>query len=92
MTIDPEHGDAIVLDAIIALAHRLKAQVVAEGVDQPAQFDYLLGRGVSFMQGYLYAKPMPSREFVAWYAALGQQPVECGDAARRMSGTAIEPG
>ncbi|PXW28427.1 EAL domain-containing protein [Paraburkholderia caballeronis] len=81
MTIDPQHGEAIVLDAIISLAHRLKAQVVAEGVDQPIQFGYLRARGVSFMQGYLYAKPMPSDEFVAWHAAFGQRPYAGGDEA-----------
>ena len=91
MTIDPEHGDAIVLDAIIALAHRLKAEVVAEGVDQPAQFDYLLTRGVAFMQGYLYARPMTSEAFVEWYARVGEQPVE-GGAARRLSGVTTGQG
>jgi len=87
MTIDSAHGDAIVLDAIIALAHRLKAKVIAEGVDQMAQLDYLVGRNVSYMQGFLYAKPMPCSEFVAWYATAGQQPLECGEAAQRVSGT-----
>lgn len=76
MTIDPQRGDAIVLDAIISLAHQLKAQVVAEGVDRRSQFDYLLARGVSYMQGYLYAKPMSSAEFVEWHARVGQQAFE----------------
>jgi len=92
MTIDPARGDAIVLDAIISLAHQLKAEVVAEGVDRPAQFDYLLARGVSYMQGYLYAKPMPSAEFVAWYARAGQQPFECGETAARAPDNVIGPG
>lgn len=86
MTIDPERGDAIVLDAIVSLAHQLKAQVVAEGVDRTAQFDYLLTRGVSYMQGFLYAKPMPSAEFVAWYARTGQQPFVVREAARVSNG------
>jgi len=92
MTIDPERGDAIVLDAIISLAHQLKAEVVAEGVDQPAQFDYLLARGVSYMQGFLYAQPMPSAEFVAWYERIGQQPSAFGGMAMRESSGTLGQG
>ncbi|HTH61092.1 MAG TPA: EAL domain-containing protein [Paraburkholderia sp.] len=91
MTIDPARGDAIVLDAIISLAHQLKAKVVAEGVDQRAQFDYLFARGVSYMQGYLYAKPMPSAEFVDWYARNGQRPFEFCENATRVPDEGSEP-
>ncbi|MGS1009249.1 EAL domain-containing protein [Achromobacter anxifer] len=66
--IGPAGEEAPVLDAIITLAHRLGLSVVAEGVETPHQFDYLKARGVAFIQGYLYARPMPSAEFVRWYA------------------------
>jgi sensor c-di-GMP phosphodiesterase-like protein len=85
MTIDPERGEAIVLDAIISLAHQLKARVVAEGVDNPAQFDYLLTRNVSYMQGFTYAQPMPSAALLAWFARFGQRPFAFGDEAKRES-------
>ncbi len=70
--IGPAGEEAPVLDAIITLAHRLGLSVVAEGVETPYQFDYLKARGVAFIQGYLFARPMPSAEFVRWYA--GHEP------------------
>jgi len=66
--IGPADEEAPVLDAIITLAHRLGLSVVAEGVETPHQFDYLTARGVAFIQGYLFARPMPSAEFARWYA------------------------
>ncbi|CAB3879174.1 EAL domain-containing protein [Achromobacter denitrificans] len=60
--------EAPVLDAIITLAGRLGLAVVAEGVETQHQFDYLQARGVAFVQGYFFARPMPSAEFARWYA------------------------
>ena len=44
--IQPDGEEAPVLDVIIMLAHRLGLSVVAEGVEQRFQFDYLTERGV----------------------------------------------
>lgn len=66
--IQPTGEEAPVLDVIITLSHRLNLAVVAEGVETQVQFDYLTSRGVAFIQGYLFARPMPSAEFVPWYA------------------------
>ncbi|MFD4837201.1 EAL domain-containing protein [Achromobacter sp. NPDC058515] len=66
--IEPSGEDAPVLDVIIALSHRLGLAVVAEGVETELQFNYLAARGVAFIQGYLFARPMPSAEFLRWYA------------------------
>ncbi|CAB3866673.1 putative cyclic di-GMP phosphodiesterase PdeN [Achromobacter anxifer] len=71
--IGPAGEEAPVLDAIITLAHRLGLSVVAEGVETGYQFDYLKARGVAFIQGYLFARPMPSAELLRWYAG-HQQP------------------
>jgi sensor c-di-GMP phosphodiesterase-like protein len=80
----PSGEDAPVLDVIITLSHRLNLAVVAEGVETQVQFDYLTARGVAFIQGYLFARPMPSADFVRWYvghsppgavAAAAQRPV-----------------
>ncbi|WAI84964.1 EAL domain-containing protein [Achromobacter spanius] len=64
----PSGEEAPVLDVIITLSHRLNLAVVAEGVETQEQFDYLTTRGVAFIQGYLFARPMPSADFVPWYA------------------------
>jgi diguanylate cyclase (GGDEF)-like protein len=50
-------GTAIV-DAVISMAHALGKQVVAEGVETPAQLDYLTKRGCDLLQGFLLFKPM----------------------------------
>lgn len=63
--------EAPVLDAIINLAGRLGLAVLAEGVETQHQFDYLQARGVTFIQGYFFARPMPSSEFARWYVAGG---------------------
>lgn len=70
--IQPDGEEAPVLDVIIMLAHRLGLSVVAEGVEQRFQFDYLTERGVAFIQGYLFSRPLRSADFMAWYAGQAQ--------------------
>ncbi|MDR3100373.1 MAG: EAL domain-containing protein [Paraburkholderia sp.] len=71
LTIDAEGRSAVVLDAIIGLAHSLGASIVAEGVASQAQFEYLRSRGAHYIQGFLYAKPMPADVFSRWYSRAG---------------------
>ncbi|BCU55369.1 EAL domain-containing protein [Enterobacter kobei] len=61
--------NSTVTDMIIALGKRLKLEMVAEGVETPQQAAYLRLRGVHVLQGYLYAKPMPLKDFPGWLAA-----------------------
>jgi len=42
---------------IIALSHQLGLQVVAEGVEQKEQLDYLIENDCDYIQGYYYSKP-----------------------------------
>ncbi|MCL4759153.1 MAG: EAL domain-containing protein [Rhodocyclaceae bacterium] len=56
---DGADAEAIV-SGIIALAHSLRMQVVAEGVEQAAQRVLLERLGCDYLQGYLYSKPMPA--------------------------------
>ena len=55
-------GGAIV-DAVIALAHRLDLAVVAEGVETPQQRRYLERQGCDQLQGYLLGRPVPAELF-----------------------------
>ncbi|MDQ0569233.1 diguanylate cyclase (GGDEF)-like protein/PAS domain S-box-containing protein [Variovorax paradoxus] len=50
------------IDGIITLAHGLRMKVVAEGVETPAQFDYLHSRGCDEAQGYWLCKPVSADE------------------------------
>jgi len=52
-----------IVNAIIAMAHALRLTVLAEGVEDQAQLDYLKSRGCDMFQGYLFGRPMPADEF-----------------------------
>jgi EAL domain-containing protein (putative c-di-GMP-specific phosphodiesterase class I) len=50
--------------AMIDLAHRLDAVVVAEGVETPEALAVLQRLGCDFYQGYLKARPAPADEVI----------------------------
>jgi diguanylate cyclase (GGDEF)-like protein/PAS domain S-box-containing protein len=51
--------DETITSAIIALAHSLELQVIAEGVETSAQHEFLRERNCDEMQGYYFSRPMP---------------------------------
>ncbi|CPR15324.1 EAL domain-containing protein [Brenneria goodwinii] len=68
--------EAPILDAIINLSHRMKLGMVAEGVETAEQLAYLKQRGVIFIQGFLYAKPMSSESLIVWLHYNGDRSLE----------------
>ena len=60
ITIDAE--DAAIAAAIISLAHSLKLQVIAEGVETEAQLTFLRRHNCDQMQGYYFSRPVPAAE------------------------------
>ncbi|MBL8380590.1 MAG: EAL domain-containing protein [Burkholderiales bacterium] len=67
-TIGPDADRHPVLDAIVGLSHSLRIPMIAEGIETPAQRDYLVAQGVQTLQGYLFARPMAPLEFGLWLA------------------------
>lgn len=57
--------DAAIVLAIINMAHSLKLDVIAEGVEKDAQLAYLRRHGCDEMQGYYFSRPLPENEFEA---------------------------
>ncbi|MCF5074055.1 EAL domain-containing protein, partial [Pseudomonas syringae] len=53
-----------ILDSIIELSGKLDLGIVAEGVETVEQCEYLAARGVDFLQGYLFGKPLPCDDFI----------------------------
>jgi diguanylate cyclase (GGDEF)-like protein len=53
-----DQDQCAIVSAIVALAHALEIQVVAEGVENQAQRAFLVNCGCDFIQGYLLGKPV----------------------------------
>src|SRR5690606_15336236 len=59
-----EHGeDAAITRAIIAMAHSLELKVVAEGVEEQQQLDFLKSQGCDEIQGFLISRPVEAQPF-----------------------------
>jgi diguanylate cyclase (GGDEF)-like protein len=54
---------AAIPEAIIAMAHGLSLQVIAEGVETEEQLAFLRARGCDLAQGYLFAEPLEEDDF-----------------------------
>ncbi len=67
--LDPDA--APIVEAIIALARKLKLDIVAEGVEHEAQRSFLVDGGCGTLQGYLLGRPMPIWEFERTYSSAG---------------------
>ncbi|MEZ4407474.1 MAG: EAL domain-containing protein [Polyangiales bacterium] len=61
-------SDASVVASIVSIAHELGLEVLAEGVETPAQLDALRAVGVDLVQGWLFSKAVPPDEIPAMVA------------------------
>jgi predicted signal transduction protein with EAL and GGDEF domain len=62
ITTDPD--DKAITAAIIALAHSLGLDVVAEGVESAEQLAFLTERGCDYYQGHYFSEPLDSAAFI----------------------------
>ena len=81
ITTDPD--DAAITLATIEMAHTLKLQVIAEGVETPEQLEFLVKNRCELYQGYLYSHPVVPQEVPKFFrtacagsAAEGSAPVD----------------
>lgn len=59
-------NDAAIARTIVALAHSLGLNVIAEGVETEAQSQFLTASGCHDFQGYYFGRPMPIDQFEPW--------------------------
>jgi EAL domain-containing protein (putative c-di-GMP-specific phosphodiesterase class I) len=57
---EPDHNELVI--AIIALARNLKLRVVAEGVETPAELDFLRQHGCDEVQGTMFSWPLSVKQ------------------------------
>ncbi|MDQ2695060.1 MAG: EAL domain-containing protein, partial [Pseudomonadota bacterium] len=62
ITVDPD--DAAIVSAIIAMAHGLKLNVIAEGVETAEQLTFLRQQQCDAIQGFYYSPPLPADALV----------------------------
>lgn len=62
-----------VLDTVLTLARKLNLKTVAEGVETEEQAAWLIKRGVSHLQGYLFSRPLAPEQLIRY---LQQQQAE----------------
>lgn len=58
-----ENNDHILLNTIIAMGQTLNLHVIAEGVEEKYQMEYLKEHGCAYYQGYYFAKPISEDDF-----------------------------
>ncbi|OJT81517.1 GGDEF-domain containing protein [Clostridioides difficile] len=60
---DESNNEKIVISNVIKMAKELKMKVISEGVETISQVKFLKQIGCDMVQGYLFSKPMPVKEF-----------------------------
>ena len=60
--------NAAIVEAIAQLSHRLHLHVVAEGVENDAEYQAIVRFRCDVIQGYCISQPLPPEEFTLWLA------------------------
>lgn len=63
--------DELIVTAIIALAHGMQMEVVAEGVESQAQLEFLREQGCDYYQGFYFSEPLPADEITQKFQHTG---------------------
>ncbi|MEM9056803.1 MAG: EAL domain-containing protein [Pseudomonadota bacterium] len=80
MDVTENADDAAIVGAIIAMAHGLNFETVAEGVETAEHLRFLRDSGCDELQGYLFSKPVSGDEVATLLRAQREVPKLAGDA------------
>jgi EAL domain-containing protein (putative c-di-GMP-specific phosphodiesterase class I) len=72
--LNTDGDDAAIAEAIIVMAHSLKLDVVAEGVELEEQFDFLHSRNCDTLQGYLMSHPLSVEDVTVLFKNSSENP------------------
>ncbi|MDW7745228.1 EAL domain-containing protein [Halomonas sp.] len=61
-----DHRDAAIIEGVVSMAGKLGLELVVEGVETEAQYDYLLKQRCESFQGYYFARPMPLEDLIPY--------------------------
>ncbi|MGI1670611.1 MAG: EAL domain-containing protein [Neptuniibacter sp.] len=64
--INQDENDCAITRAVIALGRNLNLTVIAEGVEHESQLEFLVNEQCAQAQGYLYSRPLPEKDFLAY--------------------------
>jgi len=66
MNVTRDPGSATVVEAIIAMAHRLDIRVVGEGIETLEQLEFIRQCGCDLAQGHYFSEPLTGDNFSEW--------------------------
>jgi diguanylate cyclase (GGDEF)-like protein/PAS domain S-box-containing protein len=69
LEVDPD--DRAIASTILSMGRSLRLKVLAEGVETAEQYEILRGMGCELVQGYLFGRPLPPEQFVAFLEQQG---------------------
>ncbi|WP_321532454.1 EAL domain-containing protein [uncultured Desulfuromonas sp.] len=61
-------GDAALAKSLVAFTREMEFELIAEGIEEEIQGEYLKAMGFRYGQGYLYSKPLPQEEFAKLFS------------------------
>jgi len=60
-------GSDTIMRATMLIANEFGCKTIAEGIETLDQMNHIKNLGVDYIQGFLYAKPMPLSDLKTWY-------------------------
>jgi len=74
--------DATIAQAIITMAHALRLKVIAEGVENEAQLEFMTANGCDEIQGFYFSRPLPAEQCTQLLRDKRKLPLPRADAGR----------
>ncbi|MFT7209888.1 MAG: diguanylate cyclase (GGDEF)-like protein [Granulosicoccus sp.] len=64
--VSSDNDDVAIVEAVLALGKHFNMKVVAEGIEDEAQLEFLKSQGCDIAQGYFISKPLNADQYTEW--------------------------